>query len=82
MAILKGLVIASIGDIKDSSGKSISSEQLKKWIVNNKGRWTPEVSKDTTHLICSKDAYKKDHKSGMSHARGRMVLEKRANEST
>ncbi|KAF2451913.1 hypothetical protein P171DRAFT_438566 [Karstenula rhodostoma CBS 690.94] len=63
MAILKGLVIASVGDIKDHSGKSISNEQLKKWVVNNKGRWASEVGKGTTHLISSKDAYKKDAKA-------------------
>lgn len=66
MAILKGLVIASVGDIKDHSGKNISNEQLKKWVVNNKGRWAPEVGQGTTHLISSKDAYKKDAKAGMS----------------
>ncbi|KAF9739126.1 hypothetical protein PMIN02_001284 [Paraphaeosphaeria minitans] len=63
MAILKGLVIASVGDIKDNSGKSIGNEQLKKWVVNNKGRWEPEVGKATTHLISSKDAYTKGVKA-------------------
>jgi hypothetical protein len=68
MAILKGLVIASVGDINDSSGKSISNEQLKKWVVNNKGRWTPEVGKGTTHLISSANAYKRDAKAGMPNS--------------
>ncbi|OAG09371.1 uncharacterized protein CC84DRAFT_1255437 [Paraphaeosphaeria sporulosa] len=63
MAVLKGVVIASVGDIKDHSGKHISNEQLKKWVVNNKGRWAPEVVQGTTHLISSKDAYKKDAKA-------------------
>jgi hypothetical protein len=67
MAILKGLVIASVGEIKNSSGNNISNEQLKKWVVNNKGRWTSEVGKGTTHLISSADAYKRDAKAGMSN---------------
>lgn len=66
MGILKGLTIALAGDIKDYSDppKTISYEQLKKWICNNDGKWTPSVRPQTTHLICSKEAYKKRDGAG------------------
>lgn len=65
MAILKGLVIASVGDIKDSSRTRINNEDLKKWIVNNGGRWAPKVDSSTTHLISSEDAYQRSAEAGM-----------------
>lgn len=66
MGVLKGLVIALAGDIKDSSNTTISTEQLKRWINANDGRWTSRVGPGTTHLICSADAWKKGVESGTS----------------
>ncbi|KAF1965978.1 hypothetical protein BU23DRAFT_336052 [Bimuria novae-zelandiae CBS 107.79] len=60
MGILKGLVIGAVGDIRNSSDESISNDQLRKWILANDGRWTSKVDSGTTHLISSKDAFKKN----------------------
>ena len=64
MGVLKGLVIALTGDIKDSSNKPISTEQLKRWIGANDGRWTSRVGPGTTHLISSSEAYKRGAEPG------------------
>ncbi|KAJ4305563.1 hypothetical protein N0V90_001094 [Kalmusia sp. IMI 367209] len=56
MAPLKNLVISAAGDVGPRKG----TDQLKKWVENNGGRWTPRVGEGVTHLICSKDTYKKN----------------------
>ncbi|KAK3209694.1 hypothetical protein GRF29_44g378388 [Pseudopithomyces chartarum] len=61
MGVLKGLTIALAGDIKDSSTppKSISLEQLKRWIHANGGTYAARVTERTTHLVASKEAFKR-----------------------
>ncbi|KAF2014775.1 hypothetical protein BU24DRAFT_451724 [Aaosphaeria arxii CBS 175.79] len=53
MGCLKNLVITVAGNVGHRP------EQLKKWVEANDGRWVPRVTKDTTHVICSKDEWKK-----------------------
>lgn len=60
MGILKGLIISVAGDL--GSGKG--NEQLKKWVDTNGGQWALRVTKAVTHLICSKEAYKKNVDAG------------------
>ncbi|KAF2262863.1 hypothetical protein CC78DRAFT_605294 [Lojkania enalia] len=55
MGVLKSLTITAAGDL--GSGKS--NDQLKKWIDANDGKWVPKVQKGITHLVCSKEAWKK-----------------------
>ncbi|KAF2185730.1 hypothetical protein K469DRAFT_575591 [Zopfia rhizophila CBS 207.26] len=56
MGILKKLVITATGDF----GSGIDNNQLRKWVEANDGKWTYKVTKDTTHLICSKGHWKKE----------------------
>ncbi|KAF2678686.1 hypothetical protein K458DRAFT_135836 [Lentithecium fluviatile CBS 122367] len=56
MGCLKNLVITAVGDLGPGKG----NEQLKKWVEANTGRWMPRLTKGVTHLICSKEAYKKN----------------------
>lgn len=67
MGVLKGLTIALTGDIKDSSTppKSISLEQLKRWIHANGGTYAARVTERTTHLVASKEAFKRGIEPGM-----------------
>ncbi|KAF2122637.1 hypothetical protein BDV96DRAFT_639212 [Lophiotrema nucula] len=52
---LKKLVVSATGEF--GSGKS--HDQLKKWVDANGGKWCPKVSQGITHLICSKENWKK-----------------------
>ncbi|KAH7385971.1 hypothetical protein BKA66DRAFT_527683 [Pyrenochaeta sp. MPI-SDFR-AT-0127] len=54
MAVLDKLVIAVTGSLPHEPA------QIKKWAVLNGGKWSPELRKDVTHLIASKDAYEKN----------------------
>jgi hypothetical protein len=60
MGCLKNLVITSVGD----HGAGKGNEQLKRWVEANGGRWQPRVSKNITHVICSKEAWKKNAEAG------------------
>lgn len=62
MSVLKALFITAAGDVGPGKGY----EQLRKWVEANGGRWSPRVVKGVTHLICSKDAYKKKVEAGLS----------------
>jgi len=62
MAPLTGLIIAAAGDF----GRGKGVEQLSKWVVRNGGRWASRIAKGITHLICSKEAYKKNVDAGTS----------------
>ena len=66
MPVLKGLTIALTGDIKDSSTppRAIPLEQLKRWIHANGGIYTPRVTRETTHLVASKEAFKRGDGAG------------------
>jgi hypothetical protein len=58
MAILSKLIISCSGDVGQKP------EQLKKWVENNGGRWVPKPTKGITHLICSKEHWKREVDSG------------------
>ena len=66
MGVLKNLTIALAGDIKDSSTppRSIPIEQLKKWIQANGGTYAARVTPQTTHLVASKEAWKRGVEGG------------------
>ncbi|KAF2203226.1 hypothetical protein GQ43DRAFT_470178 [Delitschia confertaspora ATCC 74209] len=55
MAVLKNFTITTTGDL----GRGKSSDNLRKWVEANGGRWLPNVTKDTTHLITSKESWRK-----------------------
>ncbi|KAF2851840.1 BRCT domain-containing protein, partial [Plenodomus tracheiphilus IPT5] len=55
MAILSKLVLATAGTLPHDTS------QIKKWIEVNGGTYTSTATKHTTHLIASKEAYKKPH---------------------
>ena len=58
MAILSKLTISCSGDAGHKP------EQLKKWVENNGGRWVPMPTKGITHLICSKEHWKREVDGG------------------
>lgn len=49
-----------------SCGKAASHEQIKAWITAHGGDFVTEVSKSTTHLICSIEDFKKRSDQGMA----------------
>jgi len=52
--------------ISGDFGEKRSHENLKRWIENNGGKVTSSNSTSVTHLICSKEHWKKQHPTGMS----------------
>ncbi|KAF2733931.1 BRCT domain-containing protein, partial [Polyplosphaeria fusca] len=52
-AALKNTVISATGEL------GVSYDQIKKWVNANGGQWSPKVMKGVTHLISSKEHYKK-----------------------
>ena len=42
------------------------NEKIKQWVENNGGTCQSEVASDTTHLVCSEQAWKRYHSMGMS----------------
>lgn len=59
----KKLTIAVTGNF----GANRGHDQMKNWITRNGGKFTTEISSGVTHLICSKEQYKKDVLMGMKH---------------
>ncbi|CAO2651926.1 Nn.00g002090.m01.CDS01 [Neocucurbitaria sp. VM-36] len=52
MGVLSKFTIAVAGNLPHDPA------QIKKWVLANGGNWSTRVSKDVTHLITSKDAWK------------------------
>jgi hypothetical protein len=52
MAILSHLVVAIAGTLP------ADSNNIKKWVEANGGKWSPRVEERVTHLIASKEAWK------------------------
>lgn len=48
-------------------GEQRSSEQMRKWIHNNGGIFAYNVSPKITHLVCSKEDFKKNVAMGMAY---------------
>ena len=59
--IFQNFTIAVTGDF----GANRSPEQMRSWIQNQGGTFAYEISPKVTHLICSKDHFKKSLKPGM-----------------
>jgi hypothetical protein len=55
---LQKLVITSSGDVGHKP------DQLRKWVEANGGRWVGKMQGDVTHMICSKDHWKKNAVAG------------------
>jgi hypothetical protein len=53
--VLKGYFIAITGDF----GKARSTENMKRWIESNGGRYSAKVEEGVTHLISTKDHWTK-----------------------
>ena len=58
---LKKFTIAVSGDFGESRGH----DKMKQWITRNGGKFTVDISPKVTHLICSKEHYKKAVTMGM-----------------
>ena len=58
---LKQFTIAVTGDFGESRGH----DKMKQWITRNGGKFTVDISPKVTHLICSKEHYKKAVTMGM-----------------
>ncbi|KAF2865165.1 hypothetical protein BDV95DRAFT_263607 [Massariosphaeria phaeospora] len=56
MGILKKLIITASGDVGPGRG----NEQIRKWVDANGGKWVSKIQKGVTHLICSKENWKKE----------------------
>ena len=60
--ILKNYVVTATGDL----GEARNHANLRKWVEANGGKWASSVTKDCTHLICSKDHWKRQVAAGQS----------------
>lgn len=74
MPCLKDLYITATPDLP------YPPTQLRKWVEANGGRWLPTVNKNTTHLICSKDAWKRAKHAPTSDASAKNDLVGKAKE--
>lgn len=61
---LHRFTIAVTGDFGESRGH----DKMKQWITRNGGKFTTDISSKVTHLICSKEHYKKAVLMGMTDA--------------
>lgn len=52
--LLRGLVIATVGDFGASRGHKV----LRAWIERRGGVWSREITSAITHLVCTKEAFK------------------------
>ena len=59
--IFKFDTIAVTGDF----GPNRTSEKMKSWIQHHAGRFSHDISSGVTHLICSKEHFKKEVAMGM-----------------
>ena len=57
----KRFTIAITGDF----GANRGHDKMKQWITRHGGRLASEISSSVTHLVCSKEHYKKGVKMGM-----------------
>lgn len=60
---LQHLTIAVTGDF----GKARPHDRMKQWTEHNGGKFVREISRKVTHLVCSKEDYKKESALGISH---------------
>lgn len=66
---LKNFTIAITGDF----GERRSFEQMRHWIQVNGGTLAYEISSDVTHLVCSKERFKKNVVMGTAYHTSRSV---------
>jgi hypothetical protein len=56
----KGFTVATTGDF----GKQRTSEQIKRWVEANGGRYVTKIDENVTHLICSAEHWKSQSSMG------------------
>ena len=61
---LNRFTIAVTGDFGESRGH----DKMKQWITRNGGKFTMDINSKVTHLICSKEHYRKAVLMGMTDA--------------
>jgi len=66
---LKHFVIAVTGDF----GAARSHDKIKQWVQHNGGNFATEMTARVTHLVCSKDHFKKKVAIGKNYC-GRLYL--------
>jgi len=59
---LKGFTIAVSGDF----GAGRAEPNIRRWVENSGGKFTSKLTKDTTHVICTKEHWKKPVAAGRS----------------
>ena len=58
---LKNVVLAATGDF----GKDRSTQKIRQWVEHQGGTYTTKIGPEVTHLVASKDHYKRSAKMGM-----------------
>ena len=61
---MQRFTIAVTGDF----GPKRTHEKMRQWVEKNGGTFAKDVSKNVTHLVCSKDHYKRNTPMGISSA--------------
>ena len=56
----KKVVLAATGDF----GKDRSDQKIKQWVERQGGKYTSKIGPEVTHLVASKDHYKRSAKMG------------------
>ena len=62
--LFSGLVIAAAGDF----GPLRSHLVLQQWVEKRGGFWSNRITYQTTHLLCTKEAFRRKVKMGKSFA--------------
>ena len=57
----KKVILASTGDF----GNDRSEQKIKQWVEHSGGKYSSKISPEVTHLVASKEHYKKSAKMGM-----------------
>ena len=57
----KKVVLAATGDF----GKDRSDQKIKQWVEHHGGTYSSKIGPDVTHLVASKNNYKRSAKMGM-----------------
>lgn len=64
--IFRGLTIAVVGDL--GGNPSWTDTNITRWVELRKGRFVREMSDDVTHVLCSKEEFKRMGPMGASQS--------------
>ena len=59
---MQGCTVAVTGDF----GLARSHEKMKQWVDRNGGTFSKDITKSVTHLVCSKEEWKRNAPMGIS----------------